>query len=96
MTENKTSLTIEALHVQIRDSVKDFAEKLLTALGGNLQSITVVGSSLTDEVLIIQIAAQSVFREEKMVTHQKAQGVAFLLVKAQTPGDVDNQLGAEL
>jgi len=49
MTENKTNLTIDALHVQIRDSVKAFTERLLTALGDNLQSITVVGSSLTDD-----------------------------------------------
>ena len=49
MTENITSLTIDALHVQIRDSVKAFAERLLTGLGNNLQSITVVGSSLTED-----------------------------------------------
>ncbi len=49
MTENKTNLKIDALHVQIRDSVKAFAERLLTALGDNLQSITVVGSSLTED-----------------------------------------------
>ena len=49
MTENKINLKIDALHMQIRDSVKAFAEKLSTALSDNLQSITVVGSSLTED-----------------------------------------------
>jgi len=49
MTENKTNLKIDALNIQIRDSIKDFAERLLTALGDNLKSITVVGSSLTED-----------------------------------------------
>lgn len=40
---------LDALHVQVRDSVKTFAERLLTDLGDNLQSITVVGSSLTED-----------------------------------------------
>jgi hypothetical protein len=47
MTENKTNIKIDSLNVLIRDSIKDFAERLSTALGDNLQSITVVGSSLT-------------------------------------------------
>ena len=49
MTENKINLKIDALHMQIRDSVKTFAERLSAALGDNLQSITVVGSSLTQD-----------------------------------------------
>ena len=49
MTENKTNIKIDALQVQIRDSVKEFAERLLAALGDNLQSITVVGSGLTED-----------------------------------------------
>ena len=49
MTENKTNLKVDALNLHIRDSVKDFAEKLSTALGDNLQSITIVGSSLTED-----------------------------------------------
>jgi hypothetical protein len=49
MTENKHGVKIDALHMHIRDSVKDFGERLLTALGDNLQSVTVVGSSLTDD-----------------------------------------------
>jgi len=49
MAENKNDLNINALQMQIRDPVKDFAERLLAALGENLQSITVVGSSLTED-----------------------------------------------
>jgi len=49
MTENKTNFNIDALHAQIRDSVTAFADRLLTALGNNLKSITVVGSSLTED-----------------------------------------------
>jgi hypothetical protein len=49
MTENKNDLKIDVLNIQIRDSVKDFAERLLAALGDNLKSITIVGSSLTDD-----------------------------------------------
>ena len=51
MTENKNNIKIDNLQVQIRDSVKDFAERLLTAIGSNLQSITVVGSSLTEDFI---------------------------------------------
>jgi len=49
MTENKINFKVDALHAQIRDSVTDFAGRLLTALGDNLKSITVVGSSLTED-----------------------------------------------
>jgi hypothetical protein len=49
MTENRTNFKVDALHAQIRDTVKDFAGRLLTALGDNLQSITVVGSCLTED-----------------------------------------------
>jgi len=49
MSQDKTNLNLQDLNVRIRDCVKDFAEKLMTALGDNLQSITVVGSSLTDD-----------------------------------------------
>ena len=49
MTENKTNFKVDTLHVQIRDSVKAFAERLLTARGDTLQSITIVGSSLTED-----------------------------------------------
>ena len=49
MTENKTNLKVDTLNIVIRDSVKDFTERLFTALGENLQSITIVGSSLTED-----------------------------------------------
>ena len=49
MAENKTHIKPDALSMQIRDSVKSFAEKLITELGENLRSITVVGSGLTDD-----------------------------------------------
>ena len=49
MSQDKTNLKLERLNAQIRDSIKDFAERLTAALGGTLQSITVVGSSLTDD-----------------------------------------------
>lgn len=49
MSQDKTNLKLDVLNVQIRDCVKDFADKLTAALGDNLQSITVVGSSLTDD-----------------------------------------------
>jgi len=40
---------LDALRVQIRDSLTAFAEKLTATLGDNLQSITVVGSGLTED-----------------------------------------------
>ena len=49
MAENKTKLKLDALPGQIRDGMKDFADKLTAELGENLQSITVVGSSLTGD-----------------------------------------------
>ena len=49
MTENKINFNVDALHAQIRDSVTAFTDRLLTALGNNLKSITVVGSSLTED-----------------------------------------------
>jgi hypothetical protein len=49
MSQDKTNLKLQDLNAHIRDSVKDFAEKLITALGDSLQSITVIGSSLTDD-----------------------------------------------
>jgi len=49
MSQDKTNLKLQDLNVRIHDCVKDFAEKLMTALGDSLQSITVVGSSLTDD-----------------------------------------------
>jgi hypothetical protein len=49
MTENKNEIKIDKLQVQIQDLVKDFAERLSAALGNNLLSITVVGSSLSED-----------------------------------------------
>jgi hypothetical protein len=49
MSENKNDIKVNELQVVIQDLVKDFAERLLAALGDNLQSITVVGSSLTED-----------------------------------------------
>lgn len=49
MDENKNILKLNSLHVQVREPVKAFAEKLIQELGGNLQSITLVGSSLTED-----------------------------------------------
>lgn len=49
MSQDKTNINLDVLNVQIRDCVKDFAEKLTAALRDNLQSITVVGSGLTDD-----------------------------------------------
>lgn len=49
MAENKNNLKVDGLRYAVRDSVKVFAEKLIAVLADNLQSITVVGSSLTDD-----------------------------------------------
>ena len=49
-TDNaKKQLKLDELNFQIHDTLKDFVEKLRAALGDNLQSVTVVGSSLTDD-----------------------------------------------
>ena len=47
MAEKKSELKINALPIQIRETVWPFADKFIAVLGENLQSITVVGSSLT-------------------------------------------------
>ncbi len=44
-----TSLKLDSLRQQVRSSIETFAEKLIEKLGENLQSITVVGSSLTQD-----------------------------------------------
>jgi len=49
MTEDKNNLKIEGLRADVREAIKSFAEKLKTELGENLLSITVVGSSLTED-----------------------------------------------
>jgi len=47
MAENKTNLKLDALPNQVGESITDFTEKLTSELSEHLQSITVVGSSLT-------------------------------------------------
>lgn len=49
MAEDKNNLKLDTLREKIRDSVKLFTEKLIEQLGDNLQSVTVVGSSLTED-----------------------------------------------
>ena len=49
MAENKNSLKLDAIAEQIREPLKVFAERLAAGLADNLQSITVVGSSLTED-----------------------------------------------
>jgi len=49
MPENKKNLQLTGLRDEIRDSVRAFADKLMAELSDNLQSITVVGSSLTED-----------------------------------------------
>jgi hypothetical protein len=44
---DKKNLKLDTLPSLIRDSVKDFSERLVSELAENLHSITVVGSSLT-------------------------------------------------
>ena len=47
MIEKKNELKIDALPIQIRETLLPFADKFIAILSENLQSITVVGSSLT-------------------------------------------------
>jgi hypothetical protein len=49
MVEQKFKLDV--LRADIREAVNDFSERLLNALGENLKSITVVGSSLTEDFI---------------------------------------------
>ncbi|MHC5075640.1 MAG: hypothetical protein ACYTFM_04345 [Planctomycetota bacterium] len=49
MVEQK--LKLDGLRADIRGAVNDFSEKLIKELGGNLKSITVVGSSLTEDFI---------------------------------------------
>ncbi|UCC99494.1 MAG: hypothetical protein JSW66_06340 [Phycisphaerales bacterium] len=49
MAESTTALKLDVLDVRIRDVVKVFSEQLSAGLGDNLQSITIVGSSLTQD-----------------------------------------------
>jgi hypothetical protein len=49
MTEYKNNLKLDSIRQQVRSSIETFAEKLIEKLGEKLQSITVVGSSLTQD-----------------------------------------------
>jgi hypothetical protein len=49
MAENKNNIKLDALREEIRKPLKSFAEKLAAELGDNLENITVVGSSLTED-----------------------------------------------
>jgi hypothetical protein len=49
MAEDKKGLKLDGLRAETRKAVQTFAEKLTAELGENLQSITVVGSSLTED-----------------------------------------------
>jgi hypothetical protein len=49
MAEDKSSVKVDGLRVEIREPVRVFVEKLRAEQGENLQSVTVVGSSLTED-----------------------------------------------
>jgi hypothetical protein len=49
MAESNIHLKLDALDVAVRDSMNAFAGKLVASLADNLQSITIVGSSLTQD-----------------------------------------------
>jgi hypothetical protein len=49
MAANNNELKLAPLRSEIRDSVRSLAEKLIEKLGENLKSITIVGSSLTED-----------------------------------------------
>jgi hypothetical protein len=49
MAAKNDELKLAPLRSEIRDSVSIFAEKLIEKLGENLKSITIVGSSLTED-----------------------------------------------
>ena len=73
MTENKndSSDTVKQAHglnllpEHIRETVNDFTEKLLSALGDNLKSVTIVGSSLTNDFVPGQSDINSVLVLDK-------------------------------
>jgi len=49
MVENKNNMKLDTVREEIRKPLKAFSEKLTATLSDNLQSITVVGSSLTED-----------------------------------------------
>jgi hypothetical protein len=73
MTENKNDSSdtakqvhdLDVLPGHVRETVKDFTERLLAALGDNLKSITIVGSSLTKDFVPGQSDINSVLVLDK-------------------------------
>ncbi|MFH1369819.1 MAG: hypothetical protein ABII09_00805 [Planctomycetota bacterium] len=51
MVDNENNVSVEGLREEIRSPVKTVAQKLTADLASNLESITVVGSALTDDFL---------------------------------------------
>ena len=49
MDEKKDKLKLENIRSEVREAIAAFAGKLIEQLQENLQSITVVGSSLTED-----------------------------------------------
>ncbi len=49
MAEKTSNLDLDSLRDEICDRVKVFSEKVISASGDNLQNITIVGSSLTED-----------------------------------------------
>jgi hypothetical protein len=49
MAENENNLKLDAVPEQIREALVLFTDKLNAGLGDNLQSVTVIGSSLTQD-----------------------------------------------
>ena len=49
MAENKSNIKLDALRKEIHEQIRSFTEILIIELGKNLQSVTVVGSSLTSD-----------------------------------------------
>ena len=49
MADDETSLKLDTVRDAIREPLKAFSERIVAELGDNLKSITVVGSSLTED-----------------------------------------------
>lgn len=49
MAETRTAPRLEGVREQIREPLRALVERLETALGDNLKSVSVVGSSLTQD-----------------------------------------------
>jgi hypothetical protein len=49
MTQSNANLKLDALDIQVRDTMDTFAQAVSAVLGDNLKSITVVGSSLSED-----------------------------------------------